>query len=63
MAPKEVVEIKSDREALVQVCGGEGMATRAQALWDEMHEKHRLDLADQRLSDEEIGQLLKGIHM
>eukprot|EP00966_Prymnesium_polylepis_P278624 6437175-Prymnesium_polylepis.1 len=63
MGPKEVVNIKSDKEALIQVCGGESMAEKAQALWDEMHEKNRLDLSDQRLSDEEIGQLLKGIHM
>ncbi|KAL1523209.1 hypothetical protein AB1Y20_018161 [Prymnesium parvum] len=39
------------------------MAQKAQNLWDEIHEKNRLDLSDQRLSDEEIGQLLKGIHM
>ena len=61
--PKEVRDIKTDAEALIQVCGSESMAKKAQALWDEMHEKNRLDLSDQKLSDEEIGQLLKGIHM
>jgi hypothetical protein len=63
MGPKEVLDIKTDEEALQQVCGGQETAEKAHKLWDEMHEKNRLDLSDQRLSDDEIGQLLKGIHM
>lgn len=47
----------------MQVTGGEAVADRVEALWEEIKTKNRLDLSDQGMSDETIGRLLKGLHM
>ena len=61
------VEVKSDEEALVQVCGGgehgEAMAARVKLFWDDMMEKKRLDVSGQNLNDDDVKFLLKGLHM
>lgn len=53
----------ADADALVQVCGGEDMADKVKKLWDEMQEKKRLDVSDQRLNDDAIQRMIKGLHM
>ena len=51
------------QDALVQVCGGEEMADRATKLWDDIKSKNRLDVSDQKLSDDAVARLIKGLHM
>ena len=51
------------QDALVQVCGGEEMADRATKLWDDIKTKNRLDVSDQKLSDDDVKCLIKGLHM
>lgn len=61
--PKQASDIKSDEDALLAVCGGEGMADRVKATWEEIMEKKRMDLSGQHLNDDEVQRLLKGLHM
>ena len=51
------------QDALVQVCGGEEMADRATKLWEDIKTKHRLDVSNQKLSDDSVVRLIKGLHM
>ena len=37
--PKQAQEIETDNDALIQVCGSEGMMEKVRALWTEMMEK------------------------
>uniref|UniRef100_A0A7S4BI96 Uncharacterized protein n=1 Tax=Chrysotila carterae TaxID=13221 RepID=A0A7S4BI96_CHRCT len=53
----------AERDALVKICGGEDMAARVERVWEEMMEKKRIDLSGQRMTDEDFGFLLKGLHM
>ena len=39
------------------------MAEKVTHLWAEINEKNRLDLSDQRLSDDDVDKILKGLHM
>ena len=39
------------------------MADRVVKLWDDIKTKNRLDVADQGLSDDAVGKLIKGLHM
>ena len=52
----------ADHEHLSRLCGSEGMADRVKNLWDDLMEKERLDISKQRLSDSEIGLLIKGLY-
>lgn len=61
--PKAVADVKTDEDALRQVCGGEEMAERVRVLWEDMLEKKRLDVSNQNLTDADVHNLLKGLHM
>ena len=61
--PKQAATITDDDTALVAVCGGEAMADRVKALWEDIMEKKRLDVSDQGLDDDGVMRLLKGLHM
>ena len=61
--PKQASEVASDDDALLQVCGSEGMVDRVKALWTDMVEKQKLDVSDQGLNDDAVMRLLKGLHM
>ena len=52
-----------EEEALSKICGGDSMSAKAQELWDEMLNKGRLDISKGRYNDEEVTNLLKGLHM
>ncbi len=39
------------------------MADRATKLWDDIKTKNRLDVSDQKLSDDDVKCLIKGLHM
>ena len=60
---KEVAEIKSDEDALQQVCGGLEAAERVKTLWEDMMQKKRLDCSGLNLTDDDVSKLLKGLHM
>ena len=59
----EVEEMSAKaNEDLARLCGGEEMAERVKKLWEDLMEKKRLDVSKQRLSDTEVGMLLKGLY-
>ena len=49
-------------EDLARLCGSEEMASRVKKLWEELMDKKRLDVSKEKLSDTEIGMLLKGLY-
>ena len=55
--------IANDDEALIQVCGGVSMAEKAKDIWEDIKAKHRLDVSDQHMTDDEVQRLIKGLHM
>ena len=61
--PLSIAKVETDEEALVQVCGGEDTAEHVKTIWADLLKDGRLDLSGQRLGDEKIGRLLKGLHM
>ena len=59
----EVEEMSAKtNEDLARLCGSEEMAERVKKLWEDLMEKKRLDVSKQRLSDTEVGMLLKGLY-
>ena len=49
-------------EDLARLCGSEEMASRVKKLWEDLMDKKRLDVSKEKLSDTEIGMLLKGLY-
>ena len=49
-------------EDLTRLVGSEDMAERVTKLWEDLIEKKRLDVSKQKLSDTEVGLLLKGLY-
>ena len=39
------------------------MADRVTKLWEDIKTKNRLDVSDQKLSDDDVGRMIKGLHM
>ena len=56
---------EQDREdqQLVKTCGSESMVDRVKSTWNDMISKNRLDLSGQRLADDGVQKLLKGLHL
>ena len=49
-------------EDLARLCGSEEMASRVKKLWEDLMDKKRLDVSKEKLSDTEIGMVLKGLY-
>jgi hypothetical protein len=39
------------------------MADRVTKLWEDIKTKNRLDVSDQKLTDDAVSRLIKGLHM
>ena len=61
-APEVEAMSAKANEDLARLCGSEEMAERVKKLWADLMEKKRLDVSKQRLSDTEVGMLLKGLY-
>ena len=61
-APAEDGPSTAEAAELVRLCGGEEMATRVRTLWEDLIAKGRLDVSKQRLGNDDIKLLIKGIY-